>query len=302
MIDPEYLTKHYAGLSDEALMAVDRDELVELARAFYDQEIERRGLLESELPGVSTGPGGPVSLRLRQVKRAALVACIATVIGAAIPMWTSIRQMLALESNIGSNIGRLGAIAAILVGYIFAAIVPLFYFALYLNDGDLLVSRNMRRVTITAAAVIGLLGVAAIPGWIGSFRGESAGRPWTIGDTSAALGEIATLASILPLVALFRLATDGSSERGVSVSRLLRMVTKVAVIAGGIVAVGCVIGVMATPWVYAYLRDRSLEMGYSNVRWTFSRLVFDRVQTALAVVCLYVAPFVVWRGSRIPRD
>ena len=63
-------------------MAVDRDELVELARAFYDQEIERRGLLESELPpGVSTGPGGPVSLRLRQVKRAALVACIATVGG-----------------------------------------------------------------------------------------------------------------------------------------------------------------------------------------------------------------------------
>jgi hypothetical protein len=300
LIDPEYLTKHYAGLSDEALIAVDRGELVESAQAFYDQEIERRGLRKDEVsPAVSTGPVGQVSPRIRHVKRAALVACIATVIGVAIPMWNSTRQMLALESNIG----KLGAIAAILVGYVFTAIVPLFYFALSRNDGHLLVSRNMRRMAMTAAAVIGLLGVAAIPGWIGTFRGENvlefAARPWTIGDTAAALGVIANLAGILPLVALVRLANDGSSERGVSVSRLLRIVTKVAVIAGGIVAVGCAVGVMATPWVYSYIRDRSLEMGYSNGRWTFSRLAIDRAQTALTVVCVYVAPFVVWRGSRM---
>ena len=51
MIEPEYLRKHYAELSDEALMAVDRGELVELARAFYDEEIERRGLSSARAGG-----------------------------------------------------------------------------------------------------------------------------------------------------------------------------------------------------------------------------------------------------------
>ena len=126
LIDPEHFRKHYAGLPDEALMAVDRGELVEVARAFYDEEIGRRGLSkEEELPGVSTVPAEPASPRLRDVKRAAFVACVAVMLGVAIPMWNSTRQMLALESKIG----ELAVIAAILVGYVFTAIVPLFYFA-----------------------------------------------------------------------------------------------------------------------------------------------------------------------------
>ena len=48
MVDAEYLRKHYAGLSDEALMAVDRGELAELARALYDEEIEHRGFVRTK--------------------------------------------------------------------------------------------------------------------------------------------------------------------------------------------------------------------------------------------------------------
>jgi len=33
-LDPEYLRQHYASLSDEALLAVDRAELVEMAHVF----------------------------------------------------------------------------------------------------------------------------------------------------------------------------------------------------------------------------------------------------------------------------
>jgi hypothetical protein len=74
---------------------------------------------------------GPASLRLRDVKWAALVACIAGVLSLAIPMWNFTRQMPALESNIE----KLGAIVPILVGYVLTAIVPLFCFALYRNKG-----------------------------------------------------------------------------------------------------------------------------------------------------------------------
>jgi hypothetical protein len=220
------------------------------------------------------------------------------VLSLAIPMWNFTHQVLALESEIGTMI----AVAGILVVDVFIAIVPLFYFALYRNAGDLHISGKMRWIAATAATVIGILTLSGIPGWFGSLRGDSVldttARQWTVNDTAAALSLIAELAGILLLVALCRLAGDTSSETGVAVSTLLRSLSKVAVIAGGIVAFGCVIGLVATPWVYFYIRDRSLEMGFSNERWTFSRLAMDRLRTALTIILVYVAPFVVWQGTR----
>lgn len=43
-VDPEYLRQHYASLSDEALLEIDRADLVETAHALYDKEVERRKL------------------------------------------------------------------------------------------------------------------------------------------------------------------------------------------------------------------------------------------------------------------
>lgn len=47
-IDIEHLKRHYAELSDDALLAVDRDELVEEARRCLDEEIASRSV--EELP------------------------------------------------------------------------------------------------------------------------------------------------------------------------------------------------------------------------------------------------------------
>jgi hypothetical protein len=301
IIDPESLREHYAALSDEALMALNRGELTEFARAFYDEEIERRGLTKDEAPpGVPSAPAGVVGPRLRHVRRAALAACVATVLGVAMPewsLWNSAPQMFGMETNIW----QLGAIVLAVVVSLLTATVPLFYFALYRDEGDLPISRDMRWVAMAAAVVIGVLGIAAISGWIASFRGDSVidvtGRSWTFSDTSKALGEVANFAALSVLVALFRLGSD-VSERGPAVSNLLRVTTKMAVIAGGIVAVGCVVGLAATPWVYSDIRGRSLEMGHSTDNWAFWRLAADRVRTVLAIICVFVAPFVVWQSSR----
>lgn len=43
-LDPKDLRRHYAQLSDEALLDLDRAELVALAQQVYDEEIARRGL------------------------------------------------------------------------------------------------------------------------------------------------------------------------------------------------------------------------------------------------------------------
>jgi len=43
-IDPKYLRQQYSSLSDEALLAIDRSELVEIAQQCYDAELSERGL------------------------------------------------------------------------------------------------------------------------------------------------------------------------------------------------------------------------------------------------------------------
>ena len=43
-IDPEDFKRHYALLSDAALLEIDRDELVDVARACYDTELAERNL------------------------------------------------------------------------------------------------------------------------------------------------------------------------------------------------------------------------------------------------------------------
>jgi hypothetical protein len=42
--DPRYLREHYASLSDQALVAINRADLVETAQKCYDEEIGRRKL------------------------------------------------------------------------------------------------------------------------------------------------------------------------------------------------------------------------------------------------------------------
>ncbi len=43
-LKPEDLRQHYASLSDDALTAMDRNDLVEAAQKIYDEEVARRGL------------------------------------------------------------------------------------------------------------------------------------------------------------------------------------------------------------------------------------------------------------------
>ena len=49
-MDPEYLREHYASLSDEALRAIDRASLVEVAQRCYDDELRQRSAAPHDLP------------------------------------------------------------------------------------------------------------------------------------------------------------------------------------------------------------------------------------------------------------
>src|SRR5258708_1321005 len=47
-IDAEDLRRYYASLPDEALLALDRTELSEMAQKCYDEELERRELVSHQ--------------------------------------------------------------------------------------------------------------------------------------------------------------------------------------------------------------------------------------------------------------
>jgi hypothetical protein len=50
-IDPEEFRRHYASLSDEGLLEIDRDELVDVAQQCYDEELAQRGIaFEADAP------------------------------------------------------------------------------------------------------------------------------------------------------------------------------------------------------------------------------------------------------------
>src|SRR5690349_8200265 len=52
-VDPKYLREHYASLSDEGLLEMERGDLVEVAQQIYDEEMKRRGLVST---GVAVRP------------------------------------------------------------------------------------------------------------------------------------------------------------------------------------------------------------------------------------------------------
>jgi hypothetical protein len=42
--DPDYLRQRYSSLSDDALLAIDRSDLIEMAQRYYDAEVKKRKL------------------------------------------------------------------------------------------------------------------------------------------------------------------------------------------------------------------------------------------------------------------
>ncbi len=57
-IDLDRLRQHYGSLSDDELLSLDRDELVEAAQKCFDEEVARRGLAEPDEAEAEPGKAG----------------------------------------------------------------------------------------------------------------------------------------------------------------------------------------------------------------------------------------------------
>lgn len=182
----------------------------------------------------------------------ALVTCAAMVISLPIPMWAATQRMLAMHSA-----HSLYWWSSMVVAYLFSAILPVFYFALYRHEGTLRLTKTLRFFSL-GGAVCGVIVMAA---------------GWPVTTIRTLLSDCATLACVLLLIALFR----ATAAADVPVSGLLRAMTKVAVIAGGL-------------WLVLNLLALFVAPGAGAIR------------TLLEQVCLFTAPLIVYTSIRLPTD
>ena len=168
------------------------------------------------------------------VRKIALVAFIASILSILYPGWNLVQTVAGVESR-GVSWWRLLPPAALAL--LLSAIMPVFYLALYRNQGTLFIPRPMRLLSRGAAIVAGLFVAAAL-------RTEYLDSYFTIGAGSmnaATLSHMAGLlitfseAALVLLLVSFCFQPSGASAADVPVSRFLDQATKLAVVVYGIV-------------------------------------------------------------------
>jgi hypothetical protein len=234
---------------------------------------------------------------LKNVRRAALLACVATVFGLLIPTWTSVHQMLAINAN-GV---RWWIPLAVVFGLILSAVSPLFYFTLYRDRGDLQISRNLRLVSAGAALTLALLVAFRAASWIESFTPASvlsqSRERWTTNDASTLLGICADLGVIILLITLYRHRERRLVVRPVSTS--LRIITRISVIVFGVTTAIALIRLVLAPYWAAPLREAMTQA--ERTPPSVSYFVLDSVRALFIQACSLAAPFVVWCASPAAR-
>jgi hypothetical protein len=309
-LDPEYLRQHYASLSDDALLRIDRADLVDMARILLDEEVGRRelapvrdirptrgshlvpeetNLLEEET-GVGSEPPRFATAWFTDIRKVALITCVAAVLSLLIPVWHMTQQLVA----IGSTRAPWWSVLTLVLAYLLTPILPLFFFALYRNETALRFSKRLRQLSLAAALVFGAIVAIGLVEWIGSLGATSAlvgaRDPRTISDASVLLSEFSNLACILLLIAFFGQASERTQTEG-HVSRLLSFVTKLAVIVGALVVAFALVHLVLTPYSYFQFRN-ALQIGRRPP--PLAAMLAQAIRTLLTQVCLYTAPYVVY--------
>jgi len=243
---------------------------------------------------------------LSDVRKSALVVFVAAVLALLMPLWRLAQQAGGLRSTIW------GAVL-IVFGYVFSAIMPVFYFALFRDEGTLRIPQHLRWLVLATAVVFGLFLAWDLSGRIGPFRyhwkamatadwgsGSTAvlgfvRDPRTINQVANLLGECSDLAYVLLLVAFFRQSDRESvAKMDVPVSGFLRLVTKAAVVAYGIWIAFNVVRLAGIPFLHSYLQSTAF-----TTRLTLEPLghwMLEAAQMLLTQACLFVAPYVVYNS------
>lgn len=237
-------------------------------------------------------PAKSVTLWFTDTRKVALIAFVTGVLSLPTPFWNEAQHWTRIES-----MHRPWWMAALILSYLFSALMPAFCFALYRNEQTLRPSVRLRMLSLAAALTIGALVLIGLPslvrslGLIGSSSVLTTERePWSMGDLAALLTEFSSVAYILLLLALFR-RVDHEANAQTSVSRLLSIVTKVVVVAWGFRVAVLLIRLIFTPYSHSLLENYALQVGAKPPQ--LRDMMAEAIRALLTQACIFVAPFVV---------
>ncbi len=146
--------------------------------------------------------GHPAANLLTDIRKAAAIALIASVVGALGPVWSSVQKLTDLASA-NPDLHWL-IILTLVAGCVFTATGPLFYFALARNGRDLHFPRRFRLLACVGIGGLGLYEAsslqALLPAIFPRWAGAVAFQPL--------LAELWNLAPILLLIAIYRRSDD----------------------------------------------------------------------------------------------
>jgi hypothetical protein len=220
---------------------------------------------------------------LTDIRKVALLACITSAVDLIGYLWRAAPNVIAIASQVSSESWR--AVPLALLTFIVTALLLVFYFALYRDEGSVQVSERLRLPARTAAFILGILLALQLAEWI-----KSPERP-----VPALLGALETIAYILLLAALSRDSGDEPEEVR-PVGSLLYVVTKVTVITWGVWVAFNLLRVLALPYVYSQTRDYLISIGRD--RPIFADMAKEIVPAFLTAACLFTAPYIVYRSIR----
>lgn len=273
-----------------------------------------RGLGFVNLAGVNPTIRTASSLTawLTDLQSVALIACVAGVLSLPVPIWNGMQTVTAVTAT-KNDFWKSAGILILVLLILYSAVIPIFYFALYRNEYPLYFSKPLRLLALIAAFTFAVILLTTLPAWIRSlaaYLAVFAAFDWSIGATSVLafvrdsrtigqlftlLGELSNIAYILVLIAMFRRA-DEPLEADAPVSRLLRTMTKIAVISWGLWVAFLVVRVIAMPFAFVQTRTYALQIGRTPpLLW---EMMAEAIRTLLIQACLFAAPYIVYRSLK----
>ena len=225
-------------------------------------------------------------MRELPIRKVALNACLTLVPGLMMPLWKVTQTIFRLAASPASKL--IGALELAVV-FSVVAILPVFCYALYRNEGTFRIAERLRLLSLAAALVL----CALTPGYLGWIDSWDSSAATKIGEL---VDGLADLSYVLLLVSFFQ-HRDNDSGDGVAISRFLRVVTKVAVIALGIIAAFFLLLAAGSPFEYYFeLRPTVLQMGRTPP--PVSAVIKEAVFRALAQIGLFAGPYVVYQSLK----
>jgi len=231
---------------------------------------------------------------LRDVRKAALIACAAAVLTSVMPMRDFIETLESMHLPLWWTIAMGVPIGVVALGF------PVFYFELYREGGTQPLSPGSRRLCIAGALALLADLASHVPAWIG-LAGSGAEAtvpgppaPWTMGRILAFV-PVMNLAYVLPLLALAVPWREAVPKATDSASKLLQGTALLSAFVGGVLAVLGVFGLVLAPVTHAHFVSVSQQTGHLPPE--LSEVAMEPLRRLLNGFGLFAAPYVVWRSG-----